>query len=238
MYKFKTSTLILLLFIMSVGIESGYSKKSDDQWIDLFDKETLSGWSVHSGYGKYHVEDGTIVGTAVKGSPNTFLCTDKEYCNFILEFEVKLEDPELNSGVQFRSKIANEEKTFWFRDNQGQNNKLVIPKDRVYGYQAEIATEKRGSSGGIYDEARRAFMLQDVSDDPKASKAFKDKQWNTYRIECIGSSIKTFINDIPCADLQDSMTQCGVIGLQVHDVGDDPTPYQVRWRNIRIKPMD
>lgn len=59
-----------------------------------------------------------------------------------------------------------------------------------------------------------------------------------YRIECFGSFIKTFINDIPCADLQDSMTNCGIIGLQVHGVGDNPKPYQVRWRNIKIKLLD
>ena len=57
-------------------------------WVELFDGKTLNGWSVHSGFAKYEVEDGVIVGTAVKGSPNSFLCTDKEYGEFVLEFEV------------------------------------------------------------------------------------------------------------------------------------------------------
>ena len=37
------------------------------------------------------------------GSPNSFLCTDKLYGDFELQFEVKLINDELNSGVQIRS---------------------------------------------------------------------------------------------------------------------------------------
>jgi hypothetical protein len=205
--------------------------------VQLFDGKTLKGWSVHSGFAKYHVEDRAIVGTTVPKSPNTFLCTDREFGDFILEFEVKLDSPELNSGVQFRSQIAPTEMAFWFRDQNGKPQQRVIPKDRVYGYQAEIANEKTGSSGGIYDEARRAFMMGDVRENPKASKAFKDGQWNKYRIECRGSSIKTFINDVHCADLRDSLTPRGIIGLQVHGVGNVATPYTVRWRNIQIQEL-
>jgi hypothetical protein len=208
------------------------------EWVDLFDGKTLDGWKVHSGFAEYRVEDGTIVGTTVEGSPNTFLCTEKEYGNFVLEFEVKC-DPKLNSGVQFRSQIADREMTFWFLSRNGEPRKRVIPPDRVHGYQVEIAAEERGSSGGVYDEARRGFFLCDVSEDPEASKAFKDNQWNRYRVECQGDSIKTSINDVPCADFRDSMTSRGVIGLQVHGVRkQDFQPFEVRWRNVRIRVLD
>jgi len=72
----------LLLSILTLSLITTSAKSGE--WIDLFDGETLNGWSVHSGYAKYLVEDGAIVGTAVKGSPNTFLCTNKEYGDFIL----------------------------------------------------------------------------------------------------------------------------------------------------------
>jgi type 1 glutamine amidotransferase len=206
-------------------------------WVDLFNGETLEGWSVHSGYANFRVEDGTIVGTAVKGSPNTFLCTNKEYADFILEFEVKC-DPRLNSGVQVRSHIAKDPMFFVFRRADGRPRQLVIPPDRVYGYQVEIASAETGTSGGIYDEARRGYFLADVSENPAAGKAFKDNQWNKYRIECKSSSIKTWINDVPCADLRDSLDAKGIIGLQVHGLGRDFFPYQVRWRNLRIRELN
>jgi hypothetical protein len=207
------------------------------EWVSLFDGKTLAGWSVHSGFAEYRAEDGAIVGTTVTGSPNSFLCTDKEYTDFILEFEVMV-DPKLNSGVQFRSTIAPDETVFIFLGKDGQPQTKKIPKDRVYGYQAEIATETLGTSGGVYDEARRGFMIDDIRNDPVSSKAFKDGQWNKYRIECNGNSIKTTINGIPCADFKDDLTSRGIIGLQVHSVGKNPNRFEVKWRQIRIKELN
>jgi hypothetical protein len=207
----------------------------EGEWIRLFDGKTLDGWSVHSGFAKYRVEDGAIVGTAVQGSPNSFLCTDREFGDFILEFEVWLVHPELNSGVQFRSMIAEHETVFWFRNEEGVLRPNAIPADRVYGYQVEIAGESVGSSGGVYDEARRAFMDNWwPKEGSVASKAFKDNQWNNYRIECKGDSIRTLVNGVVCAEFRDGLNFSGIIGLQVHDVGQDPTPYEVKWKNIRI----
>ena len=235
MKKYTLSSVFLSSFFLLCSLTAW---SQDREWISLFDGETLNGWSVHSGFAKYRVEDGSIVGTAVKGSPNTFLCTDREFGDFILEFEVFLKDPKLNSGVQFRSMIAEEEMVFWFRNGEGTPQPRKIPSDRVYGYQVEIATESGGSSGGVYDEARRAFMPWRPVEDSKASKAFKDKQWNQYRVECRGNSIKTMVNGVVCADFKDSLNESGIIGLQVHDVGNDTTPYEVRWRNIRIMVLD
>jgi type 1 glutamine amidotransferase len=221
---------ILMLSLATTGAIAG-------EWKDLFDGKTLNGWSIHSGYAKYRVDDGEIVGMAVKGSPNTFLCTNKEYGDFILEFEVKC-DPRLNSGVQIRSHVAKDPMFFVFRRHNGQPRQLIVPPDRVYGYQVEIASAETGTSGGIYDEARRGFFLADLTDKPAARKAFKNDWWNKFRIECKGSSIKTWINDVPCADLRDSMDAKGIIGLQVHGLGRNFFPYQVRWRNLRIRELD
>jgi hypothetical protein len=172
---------------------------------------------------------------AVLGSANTFLCTEKEYGDFILEFEVKV-DPELNSGVQFRSLIAKQPIETKVIGKEGKEVNRKIPVDRVYGYQVEIATTKSGSN--VYDEARRGYFLDDFKDRPKAREAFKDNQWNKYRIEARGDSIKTWINGVPCADFKDSMTAKGIIGLQVHSLPKDKfKPYQVRWRNIRIQEL-
>jgi hypothetical protein len=235
MKKYIPNIIFLFLFFLLTNIL--FAQQND--WTDLFDGESLNGWSVHSGFAKYRVEDGAIVGNAVKGSPNTFLCTDQEYDDFILEFEVFLKDTKLNSGVQFRSKIAPENLTLWLRNDKGETYPKLIPKDRVYGYQVEIAGAEVGSSGGIYDEARRA-MIRDwwIEKGSDASKAFKDGQWNKYRIECKGQSIKTLVNGIMTADIKDAMTSSGIIGLQVHDVGNDDTPYEVRWKNIRLMKLD
>ena len=51
---------------------------------------------------RFKIKDGIITGVSKVGTPNTFLATKKEYSDFILEYEAKI-DSGLNSGVQIRS---------------------------------------------------------------------------------------------------------------------------------------
>ena len=202
-----------------------------DDFKPLFDGKSLDGWKQHGGKAKYTVEDGAIVGRSVPNTANSFLCTEKEYGNFILELEFKVH-PQLNSGVQIRSQVFAEEKEI---DLEGKTRK--IPADRVHGYQVEIDPSDRSYSGAIYDEARRGRFLADLKDNESARKAFKQNEWNKFRIECRGDSIKTWINDVPAVDLKDSLTPKGVIALQVHGVGKREDPLDVRWRNIKIQEL-
>jgi hypothetical protein len=191
------------------------STRSSVGWLSLFDGRTLDGWQQINGTGRYQVHEGTILGETVEGSPNSFLCTKRHYRDFELEFEVLL-DPRLNSGVQIRSLSLPEYKN-----------------GRVHGYQVEIATG--GNAGFIYDEARRGWLSTDRSDE-QARKAFKDGEWNHYRIVAVGETMRVWINGVPIEDLQDSMTPSGFIGLQVHSF-EGQHPAWVRWRNIRIKEL-
>jgi len=187
--------------LVAISCTSAIAKVGGSGWKNLFDGRTLDGWEVRGGFAKYHVEDGVIVGTTVEGSPNTFLCTKKQYGDFILEFEVKC-DPRLNSGVQIRSHVYKKDTTqeVWRRDKKV---KVVRKAGHVYGYQVEISSEQTGSSGGVWDEARKSMWLYNARENAKASKAFKDNQWNKFRIACIGDSIKTWVNGVPCTDLRD-----------------------------------
>ena len=196
----------------------------------IFDGKTLDGWVKRGGKGTYAVEDGVIVGTCnVKGGGNTFLCTEKEYGDFILELEIKA-DKGLNSGVQIRSHSFETETTYDFG-----NKAIKIPANRVHGYQVEVDHQAgRRWSGGIYEEARRGWLFPLGTNSP-AGLGFKIGEWNKYRIECRGASIKTWVNDIPAADLVDAETLKGFIGLQVHSA--DKPEYQVRFRNIRLKDL-
>lgn len=202
-------------------------------FVPLFDGKTLNGWQQCNGQAKYEVAGGVIIGTTAEGSPNSFLCTTREYGDFVLEFETQT-DPALNSGVQIRShRYGAEQVTQVFDGKQTVARKQ--PAGRVYGYQVEVANEKSGASGGIYDEARRGW-LHNIASDPTASKAFKDNQWNKYRVEAKGDRMRVFINGIPCADVTDPLDQTGFIALQVHSFKGEK-PAQVRWRNIRIQDL-
>jgi hypothetical protein len=192
----------------------------------LFDGKSLKGWKQCNGQAVYAVEKGTIVGTTVEGSPNSFLCTGKTYGDFVLEYEIWADDV-LNSGVQIRShQYAAEQEVVTFNGKEYQKRKQ--PAGRVYGYQVETASEKSGASGGIYDEARRGWL------DNPITHALKADQWNKYRVEAIGDHIRVWVNGVACADLVDPVDQEGFIALQVHSFKGEK-PAKVRWRNLRIE---
>jgi hypothetical protein len=216
---------LFVIALLAAPILSAYAAEAD--WVTLFDGETLNGWIQKNGTATYRVEDGTIVGQTTPGSPNSFLCTEGEYGDFELEFEVKLLNNELNSGVQIRSKTAEPEGGEEF--------------GRVNGPQVEIeASGADGTQSGlIYGEACGGWMSADA--EAKHFKAFKDGEWNSYRIVAKGPRIQTWINGEPIEDLVDDEKFAshpkGFIGLQVHGVGDKG-PFEVAWRNIRIKVLD
>lgn len=198
----------------------------------LFDGKTLDGWRECNGSAKFSVEDGAILGTTVEGSPNSFLCTTRDYADFTLELDVK-NDPALNSGIQLRSQKY-ERDTDTVVNNRGPRPRH-FPAGRVHGYQVEIANEKAANSGGIFDEARRGWIAAIPAGSP-CSRAYRDNQWNHIKAVASGDSIRTWVNGVACADLKDSMDASGFIALQVHEYRG-PAPVQVRFRNIRLEEL-
>lgn len=204
---------IISFILLSLSVFS----QANAKWQSLFNGKDLKGWKQLNGKARYEVKNGAIVGTTVLGEPNSFLTTEKDYGDFILEVDFKV-DSSMNSGIQFRS--------------------LSLPqynKGRVHGYQFEIDPSKRGWSGGIYDEARRDWLYTGDMN-PTARNAFKQGVWNKARVECIGNSIRTWLNGVPVAHLIDDVTAKGFIALQVHSISNKKDQgRQISWKNIRIQ---
>jgi hypothetical protein len=219
--------LVLPLITPAFGDEP--TAGAHDGWVSLFDGKTLDGWTVNGGKAAYKVEVGAIVGTTVEGSPNTFLCKG-DFKDFVLELEVRC-DPRLNSGVQVRSHVYTKDTP------QESDPKRVRKAGTVYGPQCEVAEAVRGVSGNFWDEARRTRWLDDFADRSQARTAFQDGQWNRYRIVVQGDRYRSWVNGVPCADFKDDRDKGGFIGLQVHGIPKGEGPYQVRWRNIRIREL-
>jgi 3-keto-disaccharide hydrolase len=207
--------------ILACGLLLASSPAMAQEWRPLFNGRDLTGWTTVNGTATYTVEDGAIVGRAVLDSPNSFLVTSEEFGDFILEFEAKLDD-DLNSGVQVRSHA-----------DPGYK------EGRVHGYQVEIDPSRRAWTGGIYDESRRGW-LHTLETQPEARRAFRMREWNRFRVEAIGTSIRTWVNGVPCADIIDDLTPRGFFGLQVHSIGNDQASVgrTVRWRNFRVATKD
>lgn len=187
--------------------------------IDLFNGVDLTGWTQRNGTATYRVEGDSIVGRTAEGSPNSFLCTDELYGDFELQFEVKV-DARLNSGVQIRSQSVDDR-----------------PEGRVNGPQVEISLD--GFAGYVYGEAAGGWMTPDA--DRKPHEYFRDGEWNSYRIVAFGNQIQTWLNGRQISQLtHDERYQThpqGFIGLQVHGIGRGQGPYEVRWRNLKLRDL-
>jgi len=204
-------------FVLASLLITGCKKESDQEpWRDLFDGTSLNGWEQLNGKAAYRIEGDEIVGTTVANTPNSFLATTQNYDDFILEFDYKV-DPSMNSGVQIRSLSRPDFKS-----------------GRVHGYQIEIDPSDRAWSAGIYDEARKGWLYS-LENNPKAQQAFKQNEWNHYRVEALGDTLKTWINGVEAAHLVDDQTASGFIAVQVHAIGAEDEPgKEIRWKNLKI----
>lgn len=223
--KMKSAFIRMCLMLAFVYVSS-YARAQKDNWQILFNGKDLQGWQELNGKHIWEVSNGMIVGTTVPGEPNGFLCTVKEYGDFVLELEVSIDTLMNNSGVQFR--------TLSYPDyNNG----------RVHGYQMEVDPKPQRWSGAIYEEGgSRGWIYAGDELSPEAKGAFrkdtkKGIQWNKYRIECVGTTIRTWVNGVPAAHLVDDKFLRGYIGLQLHaNQANDPAgSHKIRFRNIRIQ---
>ena len=223
---------LTLLCIIGSMLSSLSGKHHKGEMSPIFDGRTLSGWSQLNGTATYRVEDGTIVGKTKEGSPNSFLCTNELYGDFELKFEVKLINNELNSGVQIRSNT---------KELTEKEKKRGDKFGRVNGPQVEIeATKDKGAeSGYVYGEACGGWMTP--KDKLVPHNHFKNGEWNQYRIVAKGPRIQTWVNGNKVSNLTDKEKfqshPKGFIGLQVHSIKKGSGPFEVAWRNIKVKEL-
>jgi hypothetical protein len=224
--------LFTLLVGLAVSTSIGDSRAADaDEWQPMFNGKDLEGWVQHGGKATYRVEDGAIVGTTAPNTGNTFLCTEREYGDFELRLEFKV-DSRMNSGIQFRSVWSEQESVY-----QHDGREFKVRPGIVHGYQYEIDPSDRRWTAGVYDESRRGWLFN-LRDKPEAGAAFKQDEWNQVRIRVEGDHIQTWINGVAAADFHDGLTLKGLIALQVHGVGARTEPMEIRWRKIELKELD
>lgn len=204
----KKTIIFLLMVISAVNVNAQKSK-------ELFNGRNLRGWKVLNGFAKYYVEDNAIVGISTKDSPSTYLATKKEYTNFILEYEIKI-DATLNGGVQLRSQ---------YDPSKGKHS--------VFGPQVEAETSPRGWSGGIYDQSRHKWRYT-TEYNPEVKSAWDVEGWNKVKVIASGHRIATWVNGVNITNLIEEKVEKGFIALQVHAAGVAKIGKKTRWRNIKL----
>jgi hypothetical protein len=202
--------LILLACVLSAF---NFTQKS----VRLFDGKTFKGWDGDT-LNTWRIENGTLVGGFMdKDVPyNDFICTTRNFANFILKLKVKLKGNKgfINSGIQFRSQ------------------RLKNPAHEMTGYQADYGENYWGT---LYDESRRNKTI--AGQDAKITQKYiKLNDWNDYELRAENRRIRIYINGKQTTDYTEpdlAIPQSGLIGLQIHGGG----AAQVAFKDIYIQEL-
>ncbi len=203
-------TVLILAALAAPAAEPGF--------VPLFDGKTLKGWTLVRGRGPgYVVENGLLVCPA-NGGGNLY--TEKEYANFVLRFEFRME-PGGNNGVGIRAPLAG--------DAAYQGMEIQILDDQHPKYKSWIKPEQH--HGSVYDviPARTGYLK------PAG-------EWNQEEITANGRQITIKLNGVIILDTSLDIVKepevlkkhpglsrtSGHIGFLGHGT-------RVEFRNIQIK---
>jgi len=182
----------------------------------LFNGKDLTGWKVNAADPKRMASKWSVTKEgelAVKDGPGDLVC-EKEFANFVLQFECKTNGKALNSGIFFR----------------------CIPGQYQNGYEAQIQNAYKDDdrtkpadfgTGAIY---RRIAARKVVSN---------DNEWFTMTVAANGKRISTWVNGYQTVDWTDDRKDDenprkgyraakGPLSIQGHDPTTD-----ILFRNIR-----
>lgn len=196
-----------ILLGLALLVPAGPAQSEAAEWIDLFDGQTLEGWTPNFEDQSIEVRDGVIEMLSVK--KNLWLVHEGEFSDFELEGEVKAPLTNYNTGIAFRC------------------------DEKPVGYQCEIFDRQTGAlyaikKGWIFPPSKDAFERFYAI----AGDSYKPGFWNHYRIRCVGSHIQVWVNGHLTTDVRDTTYTRGRVAIQHH--GKGAVHY---FRNLRIKPL-
>ncbi len=226
------------IFLFSViGFLTMISCQQDGGWVDLFNGTDLEGWEVKGApESNFFVEDGILVAETKMGMPNTFLATTNSYANFELEVDFKV-NKGMNTGVQIRSGVYEVPTSTPYLNGSLEESSRDWKAGTVNGYQIEIDPSDRAWSGGFYEEGGRGWLVP-LNENEEARKAFKQEDWNHFRIIADGNRFQIWINGVKAVETTDEKASSGFIALQLHSINnEDQLGLRVLWKNIRIREL-
>ena len=232
--KYVTGFSLVFSLVCTLAVADQPKAATDSDVTVLYGGGDLTGWAGREDL--WSAENGEIVGRTTDEKPidgNTFLVWQGDLPgNFELTAQFKIEGG--NSGIQYRSKVIDEEKFV------------------VSGYQADIDFTNK-FAGILYEEKGRGILAQRGetvtidADGEKAKVRFGDTtklaagihpgKWNDFRVVADGNHLQHFINETMTAEVIDEQIDKaatnGVIALQIHR----GPAMVVRFKNIKIRKL-
>lgn len=208
----------LSIAIVSITLLQCLSAK--DEWITIFDGNSLDGWRANENPDSWSVEDGAIV---AKGNRSHLFYEGEvgkhNFKNFELSAEV-MTTPGSNSGLYVHT---------WFQEEgwPAAGYELQIINSNPEGPSEYVEHKMTGS----------IYAIRNTWQSPA-----KDNQWFEYRIKVQGKTIQTYVDErLVCEytepynpwrpdDKKHRLLKSGTVAIQAHDPGSI-----VRFRKIKVK---
>jgi len=187
---------------------------------NLFNGKDLTGWvNVNTAKDTWTVKDGTLI---CSGHPIGVMRTDRQYENFIVEFEWKHMEAGGNSGMFVWSEGVP------FKDKR-------LPKGmEVQALELEWAVQHNRTDAYVHGEIFGTMGVTTAPDNPRGtrSKSWEKRckgkgQWNKYVVVCVDGTIKLAINGKFVNGISKSSVKKGYICLESEGA-------EIHFRNIRI----
>jgi hypothetical protein len=203
-------TALALARKTAAAIVDKLTPKVEPGFTPLFDG-TLNGWKM-SGPGQFIVVAKSILET--DGGPGLLWFSQKEFENFELRLDWRVNTPFDNSGVYLRIPQLNGD--FTPADSQGYEVQID-----------ERGVDENGNPGSALHRTGAVYKLAPST----AAASNPPGAWNHYEIKANGGNITVKLNGLPVTELQNGNRRTkGFIALQNHHPGS-----KVQFRNIRIK---
>ena len=178
-------TLLLLMGLSPLLSASAQMEQSD--LLSIFDGESLEGWVEPEDNAWWYAGDGILHVKSTPDQKGSILWTQKEYANFILEFEFKMGEGTVDSGIFIRK----------------EHDQIQI---------GESGSLKRDMTGSPYIPGKGyPKEAEGVAD------LLLPHDWNAMTIVAIGSTYSIWLNGQHVNTYQsETAVAQGPLGIQLH----------------------
>ncbi len=228
-----TKHLTLMLAAVLCLVACATTSTNEEGFVPIFNGKDLTGWQGIGGdTTSYYVEDGQLI---CKDTGKVHIFTTKEYANFILRFQVKM-DPGGNNGVGIRTKVS--------KQPHIEGTEVQVLDDPYYVQGIPRPGKDPKEWPALKDYQHHGSLYGIVPCKPGHLKP--TGQWNDEEIICNGRRVTVKLNGVVIVDADFDKVkpidekehpgmfyEKGFIGLHAHG----GYGAKVYFRNLRVKEL-
>ena len=205
----KLPTVRESLLTLSIGLAFvGHASAAEPKFKPLFNGKDFANFKTEGAASFWRVENGILVGENDAALKGHYLWTEKEYGDFVIEFDVRWKST----------------------SDRGVDTGLEMRKPRIQLQLGVSGSLRVDMTGSFYTGGKPAY--------PEAGQAKNAKQlmkpegeWNTFRIQAKGTTFTCWINGVKASEYTDpKFSGAAPLGLQIHP----NVAMKAEFRNVKV----